>query len=506
MGRTALYRRNSQDRDERELGVNDQLKDGTDLCHRKGWPPPDPREYPAGDVFTDNNLSASRFAVKKRKKYGQLCRAIEAGEFERVVMAVEDRSHRQVLELAEFIQLCREHNVIPATPYTEYDLSDPDQVTIWFIKVRFAEAEVERTSRRVRRRRQQERESGVRHGGGRRAFGESGNGTHRVPAAKVAAERAELRAAGAKIEAGDSLRGVALDWNERGVLSAHGSKWTTPMLKRTLLAPRVAGLVAHDGEPVIGPDGKPVRLIGLDGEPVEPIIPLEQWEAIRTRLTDPARRTGNGGAPGVSTVGGVARYLLTGMCFCGKCGSRLVPEKSHGLFVYRCPDRAWGGQRCVQRDGERLEKLIEGALFEAVESPEWDQAAAQEQADDDTTRELYERLARDQALLDRADDALTLAELEGDKRKAASVRRVQAETEQRMERTRAMLRRRQGSRVLAEVPRNLRQVWPDLSLDRRRAILAAVLKLPPEGKGIVIHPQGRSRVFDPDTIVPDWRA
>jgi hypothetical protein len=75
-----------------------------------------------------------------------------------------------------------------------------------------------------------------------------------------------------------------------------------------------------------------------------------------------------------------------------------------------------------------------------------------------------------------------------------------------MERTRAMLRRLQGSRVVAEVPRNLRKVWPSLSLDRQRAILAAVLKLPPEGEGIVIHPQGRSRVFDVATIKPDWRV
>jgi hypothetical protein len=98
-----------------------------------------------------------------------------------------------------------------------------------------------------------------------------------------------------------------------------------------------------------------------------------------------------------------------------------------------------------------------------------------------------------------------VAELDGDKRKVASLRRTVADIEARMERTRAMLRRRQGSRVAAKVPRNLRKVWPDLSLDRQRAVLAAVLRLPPEGKGIVIHPQGRSRVFDVSTIRPDWK-
>jgi hypothetical protein len=50
-------------------------------------------------------------------------------------------------------------------------------------------------------------------------------------------------------------------------------------------------------------------------------------------------------------------------------------------------------------------------------------------------------------------------------------------------------------------------VWPDLSIDRRRAILKAVLKLPPEGKGIRIHPTGPGRrAFDPNAITVDWRA
>jgi DNA invertase Pin-like site-specific DNA recombinase len=61
-------------------------------------------------------------------------------------MWAEDRTHRQVIELAEFIQRCREHSVRVATAGTEYDLSDPDQVSMWFIKMRFAEAEVEKLS------------------------------------------------------------------------------------------------------------------------------------------------------------------------------------------------------------------------------------------------------------------------------------------------------------------------------------------------------------------------
>ncbi len=102
---------------------------------------------------------------------------------------------------------------------------------------------------------------------------------------------------------------------------------------------------------------------------------------------------------------------------------------------------------------------------------------------------------------------MLLAELDDDRRRAASIRRVRADVEARMERTRAMLKRRLGTRVITEVPPNLREVWPGLSLDRKRAILAAVLKLPPEGKGIQVFPQGKGQhKLDPETIVPDWRA
>jgi hypothetical protein len=288
-----------------------------------------------------------------------------------------------------------------------------------------------------------------------------------------------------------------------------------------LLQPRLAGLRKHRGAIVTGEtdetddDGKPIRkpiplADGLtnDGEPVavEPIIPPELWREVVDILTD-SRRSEQTRSPLVAGKGGVARHLLAGMVFCGVCGAKCRITKHVGLRVYRCPPRAEGGRRCVQRDADKLENLIIGALFAAAEDPEWRELAAEKPSPgNDLTRELYERQARDQARLDKLDDELTLAEIDGDKRKAASIQRVQADVEARMDRTQGALARRQGNRVAAEIPRNLQEVWPGLSLDRRRAILATLLKLPPEGTGIQVFPQGSGRhVFDPETIVPDWR-
>jgi len=109
-------------------------------------------------------------------------------------------------------------------------------------------------------------------------------------------------------------------------------------------------------------------------------------------------------------------------------------------------------------------------------------------------------LARDQARLDKLDDEQIMAALDDDGVKAAAIRRVRHDIEERMERVRSRANRMRTGRVVAAVPRNLRAVWPTLSLDRRRAILAAVIER------IVIYPQGRSPVFDPRTVEVSWRA
>ena len=83
-----------------------------------------------------------------------------------------------------------------------------------------------------------------------------------------------------------------------------------------------------------------------------------------------------------------------------------------------------------------------------------------------------------------------------------AARRKRAEIERRMDAARAQLARLGDARVAARVPRNLREVWPNLSLDRRRAILAVVIER------IAVHPQkplGQGG-FDPDAIKVIWRA
>jgi site-specific DNA recombinase len=459
------------------LGVNpkayspaiiSQLADCLLVADRKSWP-----FLSRSQIYIDDDVSASAFSRKIRREYLRLLRDIEAGEIFGVVSAVEDRTHRQVLELAEFVDLCREQGVLAVTPDAEYDSSDAEQVSTWFMRVRLAQAEVEKTSERLRRQRQHEAERGAPKVGGIRAFGTQGGGRSWVSADRARHERRLIQEAADRIIAGDSLRGIVRDWARRGVATPTGGTWATTGLRKLLLSPRIAGYREHLGNLYPGT--------------WDPIIPPERWQNVRAILEDPARKqTYGGGAP---------KYLLTGLVFCGSCGSRLRPQPRRdygGKVAYRC--NACGH---VQRLGEPLEELITEAVFAAVESREFDPPLLFPTRN--AFRNLHGVLARDQGLLERLEDKVAQELIT-----EAAARRNRAEIEQRMNHIREQLGTLKNDQYRgAEVPRNLRLAWKDLSLDRRRAILQAVIER------IDVDPVRQVRKghpCDPRSVRVTWRV
>lgn len=469
--RWALYARISRimEADDTE-GVNRQLADGRAAVARRG-----------GTVvaeLVDNDISASRFSKRARSNYRRLLDMIEGGEVDGVWIWMEDRLHRQVIELATFLKACEEAGVTRiASAGGEFDLADPDQRMLLYIKAAMAEAEVEKSSKRIRRQRLEAAKRGERHAGGSREFGTIGAGKNVVSEAQAEQEQELIREAAGRILAGDSLRGIVLDWYDRGIRTPTGKTFQNSTVRQMLLSPRIAGFRVHHG--VLHPGQW------------EPIVPVEQWQAVREVLTDPARK--------VNLRGGAPRYLLIGLVHCGLCGQRMfgMTRRNYGKeqpAAYVCrPYRELRNCGGMRRSMAKVDELICEALFQAVESPEWDRLAEQPAAD--PTRELYEQLVRDQGLLDRLEDKVAQELI-----RPETAKRNRAEIERRMEAARAKLAQLGDTRVAAQVPRNLRDVWPNLSLDRRRAILAAVIER------VEIHPQGSGRAFDPDAIKVTWRA
>lgn len=497
--------------------VERQEQDGRRIAKEKGW-----------DVVAVYRewASASPFAKKARKEWDRLLAAVERGEFDAIILWMEDRSARDVTAAGEFVQACRKAGLKDIVlPSYGYDLTDQEDVAKFYGEVLAGQREAAKISKRTRRARQDEADNGHRHLGGRRAFGEPGGKRIRdpnkddddlekwltdehgrwlrtgcVPAEQVAAERKRIREAADRIVAGDSLRGIVAGWNRQRIAGPTGGRWGTRPLRQMLLSPRLAGYREHLGRVVTDDDEQPVRLVDgpsvRNGQPVEPplvdpILQPEQWQAVRSILTDPART--------VTAVGRAPSYLLTGLAFCGRCGARMEGIRRRGRTSYRCSRAGRGGGSCLERVGGPVEDLILRALFKAVEKgQEWNRQAA-ERPNGDPTRAHYEALARITAELDVLDRRIGEAELAEELGRrlhpsAATLRGMLADREAERERHQAAVTRLQHGRVVAQVPRNLREVWPDLSLDRRRAILAAMIER------IEVHPQGRGYRFDPDAI------
>jgi len=492
--RAAVYRRMSHGMDNEDWKER-QLEDGLAIVERMGG------TAAPEDVYTDV-VSASRFGGKERPDYLRLLKGIEAPDGPRIVVCwMEDRAHRQILELAEFIDICRKHNVRVATPNAEYNLDDPDQLTMWYIKVRFAEAEVEKMSKRMRRERLQAAQNGLPVPKGKlRHFGfpnwvKDADGKivpgNAVPARQVEEERELIREAVARILAGDSVRSIVNDWNARGIKTTKGNVWHRHPFRFMIMSPAITGLREH--RPVLD-DGRRTKRAQATLYPAQwgPIVPREDWEAVVRILGDPARYHGRG--RGVS-------YLLTGMIYCGVCGGRMYARPGYSSQDRPdTPDNRY--YQCISNVVPRMARMVhrvdgevEKRFFHRLrESRQFADATSAEE--EDPTRPLYNELARLQGLLDRLEDKVADELIS-----PPTAKRKRAEYEQEMDKLRDRLDTLTGERVRVRIPDNLEEVWPDLSLDRRRAILAT------EVESIVVMPLGKhgSKVFDPNAIIVLWR-
>jgi site-specific DNA recombinase len=334
-----------------------------------------------------------------------------------------------------------------------------------------AEAEVEKLSVRRKRQELQAAERGQRNLGGIRPMGEVWHGKQQVSEERAAHERDLIREAVRRLIAGDSLRGIVVDWMKQGEQTPTGGKWHNVNLRRMLLSPRLVGMRRHVGKLYPGT--------------WEPIIAQEDYEAIKAILEDPARYK--------YERGGLPRHLLSGMAHCGLCDNKLSVRKRYNNRIYYCSQNPpAGGCGKIQRVADKLEALITEAIFVAVETEAWNRTSEEP---GDPVGPLYQELARLQGVYDRLDDKVAREVI-----KESTAKRQRFELDREMEAIRRQIDQHRGGQVIGLVPRNLRDVWPDLSLDRRRNILKAVLVK------VSVHPQANAVVFDPSAIVAEWRV
>lgn len=327
---TAIYLRQSRDRDGNELAVSRQREDCAKLCADRGWS--DTVEY------VDNNVSASNRRVA-RPAYRRMLADITAGRIDGVVVWDCDRLYRQPRELEDFIDLADERRLRLATVTGDVDLSTDNGRLFARIKGAVAKAEGERKSARWKRSNEQGAMAG-KWTATHRPFGYTMTGEPQEPEASL------LRSAYTDVLEGKSLRRIAVEWNEKGVPTVRGAAWTNNRIRRMLLNPRYAAMRVLRGE-VVG-KGTWTALVDED-----------TWRGVGALLRDPDRA--------VCTTFEVA-HMGAGVYRCGRdgCGAPMKTHyDKHRKRSYRCKAAAH-----LVRRADPIDDLVTAWILERLSQPD----------------------------------------------------------------------------------------------------------------------------------------
>jgi len=331
--KTAIYLRQSLDRDLTKVSVDYQREQLLNLCTAKGWDAP--------VEYLDRNVSAT---TGRREAYEDLCDDIRNGVIGKVAVWDMDRLHRQPRELEDFIDLAEKHRVELANVGGDVDLSTPSGRMFARMKGTVAKYEVEQKSVRQKAANRERAKRG-RSWVGRRTFGYDGDQA-------VPAEAEAIRQACAALLDGTSLWAIAKDWNTRGITTVNGSTWNGGTVKQVLTRARNAGIQVYDGDT-------------LDGvETAWPaIISRDTWESVRAYLSNPDRHTGKKRA---------RAHLLSGLAVCGLCHRKMgttarKTKKGAKRVVYQCKNT---GCMKVVRDLNNTDAVVIDAVTTLLARPD----------------------------------------------------------------------------------------------------------------------------------------
>lgn len=442
-----------------ELGVRRQQKENAERAERAGWP--------KLNVYVDNDVSA--YNGKHRPEYERLVEGIRTGAIDGLVIWHFDRLYRSPNELEALIDLLDARPRFPILVVTsgDVDLSTATGRMMARTLTNLARYEAEHRAERMRSKHRELALAGKLHGAGTRPFGYKPD--------RIAIDREEakrIREAAKAVLAGATVRSICAEWNRRGVSTVTGTPWTVTVLRRVLLSPRVAGLREHRSEVV--------------GEAVwEGIIDRTTHERLVALLTDPRRN---------KVTRPATRYLLTGgLGRCGVCGAKLVARpKVDGRRCYVCATGpGFSGCGKIRQLADPLERHVLDRVLWRIDTPEL-ALAMKKAAESESEGDIDDVVLAEQQL---AELAALWAAGEMTRPEWLAARRV---LETRLEQARESLSRSAGAGAIAPYigrPGVLGAAWDELDLDRKRAVVAAVVEK------VVVGPAVKGRnFFDPERV------
>jgi site-specific DNA recombinase len=446
-----------------ETSTERQVRDCLAFAALRGW------TIPAQHVYAEAGVSG--YTGKEREQFERLLAALEAGDVKGVICWKLDRLSRNRHDLHRLLSLAEDQGVVIASVTEGLDTTSQMGGLILELLGGIARMESKGISARTRRAKEELARVGKPAGGGRRRFGFKSDGITHEPA-----EAELLRQAARDLLAGAGTSAVVKAWNRRGVRMPGGSYWQVTPLRRVLLNPRVAGLRQHRGEVV--------------GEAVwEPILDRAVWDQLRVVLVDRTRQ--QGGRPTI--------YLLTGLLRCGACehAPRLFGRLKGGRRYYTCRQSGLGGCN-LKVTADALEQEVEGRVLHALGGAKLAEAQRRAIEGDPEAERLGAAKRQAEAEL------VELARLKGAGRFTIQEwLELRDPIEVRIRAAESALMRRPKLAALTDVPSTrsgLERAWKRWGLDKRRAVLKAVLE------SVTVLPVGRGSAgrFDPDRVRCRW--
>lgn len=350
------------------------------------------------------------------------------------------------------------------------------------------------TARRVRRKHRALELAGI-PTGGRRPFG--WNDDKRT---LNEAEADLIRKSADRIRKGAPVAAIVNDWNNRGVTTPLGNKWTSQTVKVVFRNPRLCGYRSRNVREISPETGREAHRVETvtdeAGEPVigqfDPIMTVDEWKAVTAVI----------GSHAIAGRGKNTRtYLLTGTLRCGKedCGGKLRSLKAHksrvkdpNRFYYTCESKNKGG--CgggVTIPGNELDEWVTAAVIRKYEL-EAERRSAQ------TTPEPWPNESE-------------LAEVRADLSELAKARKARQISAARyfamlpdledQERTLLADQERWRAKTATTQTTNatIRADWDTYPLAQRRAYIEEALA------AVIVYPANGRRGFRPDRIELVWR-
>jgi DNA invertase Pin-like site-specific DNA recombinase len=414
------------------------MEDCARLAERKGWR--------VVEQYVDDDVSA--WSGKRRPEYARLLADLQAGSINGLLVYDLDRLHRQPSELESFIDLCQRLGLTNVASVSgEIDLTTADGQFQARILGAVAKKSSDDTSRRIRRKHLEIAAEGRVSGGGSRPYGyEADKVTLRPAEAAVVAECAK------RLLAGEPVRSIGQDLNERGIPTSTGGEWSPQSLRRMLASARIAGQREHRGEIVATAEWPG-------------IISPEDGARIRALLANPERRTNKA----------ARRYLLGGLLVCGHCGEKLVARpRTGGKRRYACA-KGVGFSGCGKTyiNADEVEQFVTEAALHRIDSRDLQRAMERRQQRAPEAQQWLEEVEAAQKQLDELADAYGQREITMSEWKAA-----RKPIEQRTTAARKQLAKvTHGGLLDSYVGHSdrLRTDWDALDLSQQHAIVAAVI-------------------------------